>query len=184
MNVDEKIKYYYENYTQKQKQKPSASIQRPLDLKSQLFMECVNTVFDQDGNIVSRTGDVISLGPAEFNPARVSETTQIDSADLRAIELEIKKFEKKRIDENKGGKIKPAKYFYKGRQISPNVNFDERLRTYEYDTNTMVAADYMQVEDMMTGLQLSDDEIARNIAKDLLIDYQRTNNIKWVNYSK
>lgn len=183
MNVEEKIKYYYENYTQKQKtNSPSASIKHPLK-KSELFMETVNTVFDQDGNIVSRTGDVISLGSAEFNPARISQS-QIDSKDLKAIELEIEKFEKKRLNENKGGTVKPAKYFYKGKQISPNVNFDERLRTYEYDTNTTVhSVDYVQFEDMMRDMKLSDAEITRNIARDLLVDFQMTHNVQLKDFS-
>lgn len=182
MNIEEKIKYYYGNYTQKEKNSPSAPIHHPLE-KSELFMETVNTVFDQEGNIVSRTGDVISLGSAEFNPARTSKS-QIDSEDLKAVELEIEKFEKKRLNENKGGKVKPAKYFYKGRQISPNVNFDEKLRTYEYDTNTTVqSVDYVQFEDMMRDMKLSDAEITRNIARDLLVDFQRTRHVELKDFS-
>jgi hypothetical protein len=173
-----KIKYHHYKYVEKQRQTQAAQF-KPLQKDSELYAETVNSVFDQEGDLVLRTGTVNYLGKLEFHldksqplPATTPASRSPDERELGAILAEIDRFEMKRAEESRGAPIKQARYFYRGKEILRNVSFNETSTIYEYDSNSVLTAPYVSVVE-----QKASDEIARNILRDLLLDYQNTHQV-------
>ena len=178
----------------------------------ELYLETVDTVFDEEGNLFSRNGSVRYLGKAEFLPGlqnnshiHIDHASQLNKLPVNAA------VEMTRLNENEEAHIiaeiqrheelqksqgisAPSKYFYQGKQIYPKLAGEvavfkqeptKRVKIVEAKQDLVVSGGFQDAG--VTSKMLEDmrkKEIALQICKDLLLDYSLSMNKSGNPYQK
>ena len=167
----------------------------------ELYLETVDTVFDQEGNLFSRNGSVRYLGKAEFLPGLqndnhihidhssvmnslpAAETPRLNENEEAHIIAEIQRHEEL---QKAAGLSAPSKYFYQGKQIYPKLadgaavfrqDPAKRVKIVEAKQDLGVSAGFQEAgvaNKMLDDMRKK--EIALQICKDLLLDYSLSMN--------
>ncbi len=142
----------------------------------ELYLETVDTVFDQDGNLFSRNGSVRFIGKAEFSPNQTDDKSYKfkipknkneinENEEVEYIISEIEKYEKANATD------KHATYFYKGKQIFPRLNESLNLEkeTCMNTNNSINTISDSTANKIIEGIRKK--EIALQICRDILLYY-------------